>query len=118
MAAKRAQKGNAKPQSKSPEVKRDAKGRLAKGSSGNPGGLPKWRRDLAEALKASAQAAANLLDEVISDDNADMQHRIQAAAVALRYTVPAPKQKVEVSGGVSLDLTREELRAIATLSVD
>lgn len=108
--------GNPKRQSKATEAKRDAKGRLRPGSSGNPGGLPKWRKELTEALKDSAQSAANLLERVIDDEGADMQHRIQAAAVALRYTVPTPKQQVEVSGSVSAlqQIDAETLRRIAS----
>jgi len=116
MGAKRAQKAAEKPQSRTAAVQRDAKGRIAGGGSLNPGGLPKWRKELTEALKDSAQSAANLLERVIDDEGADMQHRIQAAAVALRYTVPTPKQQVEVSGSVSAlqQIDAETLRRIAS----
>jgi hypothetical protein len=90
------------------------------GRSGNPGGLPKWRRELAEALKESAEKGANLLAEVIGDAGADMQHRLQASAIALRYTVPQPKQTVEVSGSVSTlqGIDAETIRKIASLKTD
>jgi hypothetical protein len=100
MAAKGARKGNNSAQSSGRERKPPKGTPFEPGKSGNPGGLPKWRRELAEAMKESAQAGANLLDSVIRDPGVDMQHRIQAASVALKLTVPAPKQQVEVSGSM------------------
>lgn len=109
-----------KPQSRKAVVERDEKGRVRGGGSLNPGGLPKWRRELAEALKESAEKGANLLAEVIEDAGADMQHRLQASAIALRYTVPQPKQTVEVSGSVSTlqGIDAETIRKIASLKTD
>lgn len=116
MAAKRAQKAKSKPQSKFPEAKRDAKGRLQPGSSGNPGGLPQWRRELTAALQEDAHRAREVLREVLDDVGADPQHRIQAASVVLRYTVPTPKHQLEVSGSVSAisQLDTETLLRIAS----
>jgi len=99
MGAKRAQKAAKKPQVKSPEVKRDAGGRIQKGASGNPGGQPKWVRELRDLLQEDAHAARKLLRDVIDGDEQDMQHRIQAATTVLRYTVPTPKVSVDVTSG-------------------
>lgn len=46
-----------------PEVKRDAKGRIVKGSSGNPGGLPKVIQDLRGLTEASKTQTIRTLHE-------------------------------------------------------
>lgn len=85
------------------------------GKSGNPTGLPAWRRDLTAALKDDALHAAKLLRGVVDNEDEDMGHRIQAAGIILRYTVPPPKQSLELSGAVQGvgALDEETLRRIA-----
>lgn len=88
-----------RPQSKAPEALRDERGRLQKGASGNPGGVPKWRRELTEALKDDAQYARRLLRKVIKSDAVEMQHRVAAAGLVLKLTVPPPKRQIDVTSG-------------------
>lgn len=99
MAAKREQKPKQKPQDRTAAVKRDDKGRIAGGGSLNPGGQPKWVKELRDLLQEDAGAARKLLRKVIDSDREDMQHRIQAASVVLRYTVPTPKVSLDVTSG-------------------
>jgi len=97
MAAKRAQKAA---QVSGREPKQPPAGRpFEKGKSGNPGGQPKWVRELRDLLQEDAHAARKLLRDVIDGDEQEMQHRIQAAATVLRYTVPTPKVSVDVTSG-------------------
>jgi hypothetical protein len=110
------------PQSKNPEApKRDEKGRLLKGSSGNPGGLSKWQRKLVKALESkAAPLAADLLVKVLGDKEGtyEVAEQLKAADIALKYTAPRPQQRVDVtSGGKEVPsplagLTPEQLLAL------
>lgn len=98
-------------QNKSPEApQRDAKGRLLKGSTANPGGQPAWARAIREALQQSAPKAAAFLDDCLmgvpvkmlvdgveTQVSPDLPTRHKAAETILKFTVSLPKTEVEVS---------------------
>lgn len=78
-----------------------------KGTSGNPGGRPKWERHLRKALSAGSPDVAELLlglirgniRNVIRTDDGDlievdphMKERLKAAELWLAYMVAKPKE--------------------------
>ena len=119
-----AKKGKGKtPESREPVV-RDANGRVAGGGSLNPGGLPKWRREFADAFgERCAPKAERVLNRILdralnidvleavleSDGSSEAklaaEKRISdrmaqggaAADTVLKYVLPKPTQQVEVS---------------------
>lgn len=113
--------------------KRDDKGRLLPGGpSLNAGGDPSWLRDVRAKLRAGSADAAEYLVRVVNGKevtvhtNADGEDvevpvqprdRIAAAKVIFEYTVPKPKQEVEVnaSTGETSELRREVLTILAGL---
>ena len=107
---------SSEPQTPSPvALKRDSQGRLLPGQGSlNPGGQPKWLRTVREALEnGSAEAAGYLVrvvageetEHVVDKDGAAIEvplrgkDRIAAAKVILEFTVPKPKQELELSSG-------------------
>lgn len=108
-------------QTKTPDApRRDEKGRLLPGSSGNPGGLSKWQRKLVKALESkAAPLAAELLVKVLGDEDGkyNIAEQLKAADIALKYAAPRPQQRVTVEGHVSTTsplagLTPEQLLAL------
>lgn len=101
-------------QSKAPEAPaRGEKGQLLPGSTANPGGLPKWVKEVRDALGKDLPLARRKLRLRLRDDNPDVQ--LKAIDILFKYTLPKPKQEVEVSGEVKSPLagmTPEQLLAI------
>lgn len=96
--------------------KRDAKGRFGAGNSGNPGGVPQSIRDIQKALADDCLPKAKaLLANLLGDEAADMDHRLKAADIAFKYTLPKPQASVKVEGLESpfAGLTPAQLLAIA-----
>ena len=96
---------------------RDEKGRIAPGSESlNPGGLPQWVREVRNALQGGSVEAAEYARSVLKDASEETKNRLFAAKLVLDFTVPKPKQEVEVSGsGVAsplAGLTPEQLLAL------
>lgn len=123
-----------KPQAPTPpEFKRDAKGRLLPGQGSlNPSGQPAWVQavrlqlsdDLptgANALRAiiAGEATVTVLDKEGTAIEVGPSHKDQIAAVKVlfEFTLPKPKQEVELSGSVKTSplagMSREELLSIA-----
>lgn len=114
-------------------VGRDEKGRLVKGAALNPGGQPAWVKELRDLLQDDAKAGRALLRRVIdgervakfvAEDGSEvevaprLEDRIKAAEIALRYTMPVPKQTLEIEAGETTEsafkaLTVEALLALA-----
>lgn len=86
-----------------------------KGKSGNPGGQPKWVKEVREALRTCVKKGAARLEEIIvtgSDKDA-----VAAMKVAAEFSLAKPKQthRVEGKGGDPLQvLTAEQLVAFVT----
>jgi len=101
------------PQTKKPEVIRDELGRIAKGNSGNPGGLHGWVHKARAMLEECNPLAIEYLRSVIvggpvkstlldeegeaTEGNSypDIDQRTTAAKVVLEYSMPKPKLTVE-----------------------
>lgn len=76
---------------------RDAKGRLLPGHSGNPGGFPKEIADVQKMLRERClPRAQERLSELLESE--DEQIAVAAVKVTFDYTVPKPKQSLEVGG--------------------
>lgn len=101
-------------------VERDERGRVVKGTP-NPGGQPKWVREVQGALRESAERANEILLRILNDPEATRPELLKAVEIAFSYTLPKPKQTVELEGSVtttttSLEaagLTREQIVALA-----
>ena len=123
-----------KPQaSTQPEPKRDEKGRILPGQGSlNPSGQPEWVQAIRDQLRSDLPTAAKALREIISGEaECDVilksgevarigpahKDRVAAVKVLFEFTLPKPKQEVELSGQVKTSplagMTREELLAIA-----
>lgn len=91
-----------------------------KGQSGNPGGQPKWVKEVRDLLMEDAAAARKLLRRVIDDEGEETKERVRASEIVLSYTIPKPKQEMEVSGSVSTlqGIDAETIRKIASLKTD
>lgn len=86
-----------------------------KGESGNPGGAPKWLKEVREGLKSLHPAAKQRLTSIIADGSD--KDATAAIRVVYEYTVPKPKQthRVEGKNGDPLaSLTAEQLVAFVT----
>lgn len=107
--------GVSKPQVKASEA-RNAAGQITKGHTGNPGGQPKWVNEVKSALETCAsEGAAFLLSIIRGEATAQVvtregdvievgpshENRLRAVDIALAYTMPKPKQQVEVSGTIA-----------------
>ena len=86
-----------------PPVERDEKGRIVKGSSGNPGGRPKLVREFQEWLRAEAYPKAQqaLLELLGSEDE---KVRIQAVKEVNDRLFGRPPVTVEDTDGNRLGL--------------
>lgn len=83
------------------------------GQSGNPGGQPAWLKKVRQSLRGLTPLARKTLREVMKNAPKDGD-KVRAAEVVLKYTVPQPKQRVEVSRGGNdplAGLTPEQLVA-------
>lgn len=112
------------PENKPPEgPKRDEKGRLLPGSTGNPGGRSKRVQRARRGLEKGLPEAVDVLLGLIRaprrtdyDDAEGVSDRDKLAGIRLllEFTVVKPKTEVEVNGTVSplAGLTREDLLAI------
>ena len=89
-----------KPQVKRAEV-RNAVGQITKGHSGNPGGQPKWVSEVKKALEGCAAEGAAYLLGVIRDTEVSTSDRLRAVDIAFSYTMPKPKQMVEVAATIT-----------------
>ena len=105
-----------------------------RGTSGNPGGQPKWLRKLRKDLAAGSPDAAKLLLGLIRGDirnvvrtedgdlievDPHMKDRLKAAELWFAYMVPKPKQEVEATVTSSSALpgwSKEELLALVRAS--
>jgi hypothetical protein len=109
------------PQSKPAEGSptRDAKGRLLPGHSGNPGGVPKWVREVRAELEEGSKDAADLLRRVVKDEDAFLGVRVMAAKVILEFSLPKPKVEVKVDAPPSplAGLSPEQLLAVVKAQV-
>lgn len=84
-------------------------GTFGPGNAANPGGQPKWLKQVRESLKALTPLAAERLKGIILDG--EDKDSVAAAKVVLEYTVPKPKQthKVEGGGRILTDVTTQAL---------
>lgn len=83
-------------------------GRLLPGHTNNPGGrIKKWLAPIKHELRAGSLDALRLLSRIIKDDGEKTGDRIMAARTVLEFTIPKPKQTVEVK-----DSTNNLLRGI------
>ena len=83
-------------------------GRALPGHAINSGGrVKKWLIPVRKELRAGSVEAAELLRRVIKDDGEKTTDRIAAAKTVLDFSVPKPKQTVEVK-----DATDNLLRGI------
>lgn len=85
--------------------------KFKKGQSGNPGGQPKWLKEVRAALKDCVQEGAGRLLEIIR--TGEDKDAIAAVKVAAEYVLQKPKQTHKVEGGASplAGLTPEQLVA-------
>lgn len=67
-----------------------------KGKSGNPGGQPKWLREVRDGLRSLAPKAYRRLESII--DTGSDKDATAAAKVVFEYTLPKPKQTHRVEG--------------------
>ena len=110
------------PQSKPAAVLRDPNtGRLAKGTANpNPGGVPKWVKEVRDQLKSRCLplAAAHLERMLDPINGVKDQDRNTAAKIVLEYTVPKPKQavRVKVSGDKDSPLAGVDMAAVLALA--
>lgn len=96
----------------SDESAREADGRWKPGVSGNPSGTHRWLQKVRKRLqKGSARAATYLMrvadgkettykvtkDGATVEVELEAKDRIMACKVILEYTVPKPKQELEVT---------------------
>lgn len=82
------------------------------GQSGNPGGQPKWVKEVREALKTCVQKGAARLENII--ETGEDKDAIAATRLAAEFTIRKPKQthRVEGKGGDPLAvLTADQLVA-------
>lgn len=94
------------------------------GQSGNPGGQPKWVKEVRDALRKDAALARRLLRRVMQGKDLGAGGRevriadsVKAAEVVLKFSIPPPRQthRVEGRGGDPLGvLTPEQLVAFIT----
>jgi hypothetical protein len=70
------------------------------GQSGNPGGSTKLNRDIKELAREHAPAAIRALVEAL----ADPKQRVAAAVALLDRGFGKPKQEIETSGGMNLNV--------------
>lgn len=70
------------------------------GQSGNPGGSTKLNKDVKELARVHAEAAINAL--VLALD--DPKQRVSAAVALLDRGFGKPKQEVETSGSMNLNV--------------
>lgn len=119
----------------------ERKGRpFKKGQSGNPGGQPKWVSAIRDELEVCATKGSALLlkviegepvpvvvgmpeDTLVDEDGQErrrtilvtpeLKDRLKAIELALKYTVPAPKQEFELTGkdGGLVKVTKEVTEA-------
>lgn len=94
------------------KVPRDEKGRLTGGQGAlNPGGEPKWVNAVKSGLQTAAEETSRFVLSVIKGEPQKMtiqgevvevtpsiENRLKAGEIALKYTVPAPKTQLEVTG--------------------
>lgn len=86
--------------------------KFKKGQSGNPGGQPKWLKEVRDALRTCAERGAVRLMEII--ENGEHKDVIAATRLAVEYTIRKPKQTHRVEGKGSdllAALTPEQLVA-------
>lgn len=90
--------------------KRNPDGTVAKGSSLNPGGQPKWVPAVRLALEKSAVLGSALLESIVKGEPQKMtlegemvevtpsiENRIKAVELVFRYTIPPPKAEIGVT---------------------
>lgn len=125
---------NEPPQTPTAEATRDPKtGRILPGKTLNPGGDPKWLGEVRRRLQAGCVDAADYLVSVVRGEEKFLdvygkeateielpvmpKDRIAAAKVIFEYTVPKPRQELEVSGstGETSELRREVLARLVGL---
>lgn len=83
--------------------------------SANPGGQPKWMREMRESLKAMLPSTRKRLANII--ESGSDKDATAAARLVLEYTLPKPRARVKVEGAGSsplAGLSAEQLVALAT----
>jgi hypothetical protein len=70
------------------------------GQSGNPGGMKKGTADIKELARQHAEAAINALVAALDDP----KQRVAAATALLDRGYGKPKQEIETSGGMNLNV--------------
>ena len=78
------------------QVPRDARGRFAKGASGNAGGRPKIAEDLRTAFRERCPEALETLLSVMRSEKAADRDRIRAAEIILDRGYGKPVQAVSM----------------------
>lgn len=81
------------------------------GQSGNPGGQPKWVKEVREALKTCVQKGAARLERII--EQGEDKDAIAATRLAAEFTIRKPKQthKVTVGGDPLKNVPDDQLVA-------
>ena len=92
-----------------PLVKRDSRGRIVSGSSGNPGGRPKAVRELLDMARASVPKALALAAAFMDDDRLDPRIRLESAKFLASYGLGTPHKQLD-------DHNEEERRMLAAMS--
>lgn len=80
-----------------------------KGQSGNPGGQPKWLKEVREAMRTCVTKGAARLQAII--EQGEDRDAVAAVKVAAEYSLPKPKQthRLEHKGDPLATLTPEQL---------
>lgn len=108
------------------DPERGEDGRLRPGGGSlNPGGQPKWVKEVRDSLRSRCLPLAEKhLYRVLNGDEeaASLKDKSEAARIVLEYTVPKPKAQVRVkhSGTIAplAGLTHEQLTALASVETD
>lgn len=92
-----------------PLVKRDSRGRLVSGSSGNPGGRPRAVRELLEMARASVPKALSLAVAFMDDERIDPRVRLESAKFLASFGLGTPHKQ-------QADHEEDERRMLAAMT--
>lgn len=93
---------------------RDKSGKFVKGKSGNPSGRPKIPEEVKKMLREATPGAALLLIETVSNENADLRLRLDAAKEILNRVYGKAAQPIDGDVDTTLKVILEgELKKYA-----
>lgn len=87
---------------------RDKTGKFRKGSSGNPSGRPKVPEGVKKMLKEATPEAAKLLIETVTNENAGMNFRLDAAKEILNRVYGKASQPIDGDLDATLRVVLED----------